>query len=311
MKILCVGAGAIGGYFGGRLLQAGSDITFLLRPRRTAQIDESGLMIRSALGNATIHPVPHVRSDSIDGLYDLVIVSCKAYDLAEAMASFAPAVGPGTAILPLLNGIRHLDDLADRFGRRQILGGLCMISAALDASGAIVHVGEMQQLVFGELDGQRSARLAAIESEFARASFVSMASTTIRQELWEKWMFIASLGGINTLMRASVGDIIAAGAGDLALAMYDEAAAVGAAHGHAPREAAMATSRQILSAPGSPLTASLFKDIERGSRTEGEHIIGDLFRRGTEVAGGTPLLRLASAAVASYEVRRQREGSPR
>lgn len=307
MRILVVGAGAIGGYFGGRLLQAGRDVTFLLRPRRAAQIDATGLVIQSNSGNVTLRPAPHVTADGLRSSFDVIVVSCKAYDLPETITSFAPAVGPATMILPLLNGYRHIDDLTASFGASRVLGGLCMISAVLDPSGSIVHFGEMQRLVFGELDGTSSERVRGLEPILTGATFDARLSTSIGQEMWEKWVFIAALAGINALMRASVGDIVAAGGEDLALGLYDECCAVARAHGHAPRDAAVGMARQILTMAGSPLTASLLKDIERGARTEGEHILGDLHRRGAEVPVETPLLRVAYAAVSAYEVRRARE----
>jgi 2-dehydropantoate 2-reductase len=310
VRTLVVGAGAIGGYFGGRLLQAGCDITFLLRPRRIAQIERDGLVIKSPTGDAVLRPVSYVQADSIKEPFEVVIVSCKAYDLLATMESFAPAVGPRTVILPLLNGLRHIDDLAHRFDRQNVMGGLCMISAVLDDAGAILHLNELHRIVFGELDGSQTERLAALAELLRRGSFESRASSTIVHELWEKWVFIASCGGINTLMRASIGDLVAAGAADRALALYDECSKVARAHGYPPREAAASLSRQLLTSPGSTLTASLLKDIERGARTEGDHILGELHRRASLVPEGTPLLRLAHAAVASYEIRRERESRP-
>ena len=150
MRFLVVGAGALGGYFGGRLLAAGGDVTFLLRPGRAAQIARNGLVIRSGAGDLTLPSPPRVLAEDIGAPYDVVIVGCEAYDLAQTMESFAPAVGPDTAILPVLNGMRHLDQLAARFGGDKVLGGYCMISATLDAEGTVVHFGDMHGLSFGE-----------------------------------------------------------------------------------------------------------------------------------------------------------------
>ena len=155
MRTLVVGAGAIGGYFGGRLLEAGRDVTFLVRPRRAAELARTGLAIRSRLGDADLPEPPLVFADKLAEPFDLVLLACKAYDLDGAMASFAPAVGPDTAILPLLNGIRHLDELQARFGVAHVLGGQCVISTTLDLEGRIVHLGDAHTLTFGELDGFR------------------------------------------------------------------------------------------------------------------------------------------------------------
>ena len=168
MRILVVGAGAVGGYFGGRLLQAGRDVTFLVRPRRAGELGKHGLRIRSPLGDFHRPSPPIVSSEALADPFDLVLLSCKAYDLDGAMESFAGAVGENTAILPLLNGMRHLDLLRDRFGPKPLLGGQCAISATLDADGGIVHLHNLQELSFGELDGSRSQRIETVASALLR-----------------------------------------------------------------------------------------------------------------------------------------------
>ncbi len=162
MRVLVVGAGAIGGYFGGRLLVAGCDVTFLVRPRRAAELARTGLVIRSKFGDIDLSAPPMVTADTLREPFDIVLLSCKAYDLDDAMAAFAPAVGPQTVILPLLNGIRHLDALEARFGANHVLGGQCQISAVLDPNGQIVHLSDSHSLSFGERDGLRSARVEAV-----------------------------------------------------------------------------------------------------------------------------------------------------
>ena len=212
--ILVVGAGAIGGYFGGRLLQAGRDVTFLVRPARAASLAQRGLIDSKPARRLPLPAPPTVTDDRLAAPFDLVLLSCKAYDLDGAMASFAKAVGPRTAILPLLNGMRHLDALAGRFGAERLLGGLCVISATLDADGDIVHLNDLHSLTFGELDGTRSARIEAIGSMLSARGYEARLSDTIRQEMWEKWIFIATAAGITCLMRAAIGDIVAAGAAE-------------------------------------------------------------------------------------------------
>lgn len=234
MKILVVGAGAIGGYFGGRLLNAGRDVTFLVRPRRAAELAKTGLAVRSRFGDVDIPAPPTVLAEALRGGFDLIILSCKAYDLRAAADSFAPAVGPDTAILPLLNGIGHLDTLTARFGESRVLGGLCMISTTLDADGRILHLNDLHALAFGERDGALSARAQAIAQTMAGAGFEMRLSAAILQEMWEKWVFIAAGAGITCLMRATVGDIVAAGATDLTLALIEECAAIAAVRASRP-----------------------------------------------------------------------------
>jgi 2-dehydropantoate 2-reductase len=305
MRLLIVGAGGVGGYFGGRLLNAKRDVTFLLRPRRAEELARTGLIVRSRYGDLELPPPPHVLSEQIREAFDVIIVACKSYDLAATMESFAAAVGPETAILPLLNGMRHIDQLATRFDRSHVLGGVCQISSALDSNGAIVHLNEIHKIVFGELDGSRSARIEAISAAFAGANFDSQASTEIVQEMWEKWVFIAAAAGITCLMRAAFGDIVDAGGTGFVKRLHDECAAVAAGAGFPPRAAVTERSLGILTAPGSLVTASMLKDIERGAPIEGDQIIGDLILRGGAPPEG--LLATVHLHLKAYEARRRRE----
>ena len=209
MRILVVGAGAIGGYFGGRLLQAGRDVTFLVRPRRAAELAGAGLVIKSPNGDVTLKNPPTVQADKLTEKFDVVLLSCKAFDLEDAIKSFAPAVGPTTAIIPLLNGMLHLDVLDRKFGRERVLGGLCAIAATLNEAREVVQLAPMQSLNFGERDGKMSDRVRAIAEVFASGNFGAAASEHIMQDMWEKWVFLASLAASTSLMRTSVGNILA------------------------------------------------------------------------------------------------------
>ena len=308
MRILVVGAGAIGGYFGGRLLEAGRDVTFLVRPRRAAQLAATGLRITGPSGEFHYPRPSTIEAQALHEPFDLVLLSCKAYDLDDAIRSFAPAVDNATAILPLLNGMKHLDALEQRFGAAAVLGGLCVISVALDERGAINHLNDNHLLCYGERGGARSPRVASVEAVLSGARFESRRSAAILQEMWEKWLFIASLAGITCLVRATVGDIVAAGGAELATGLLDECAEIAAGQGFAPSAASRERSLRLLTAPGSPLKASMLRDIERGGPTEVEHVLGDLMRRGG--AQGLPgsLLRAAYVHVAAHELRRGRVG---
>ena len=307
MRILVVGAGAIGGYFGARLLAAGRDVTFLVRARRAAELAKTGLVVKSRKGDLALPPPPTVAADAIEAPFDLVLVSCKAFDLAAAMDSFAPAVGPSTAILPLLNGMGHLDALAARFGKAAVMGGQCAISTVLDGEGRVLHLNDIHLLTFGELDGARSARAAAVAADFANAGFDGGLSESILQEMWEKWVFIATAAGITCLMRAAVGDIVAAGATDLTLALFKEISTIAADQGFALRPAVVERGRAMLTQPGSPFTASMLRDIEGGRPIEADHMLGDLLKRGGDRTGGYPMLGIAYAHLKAYEARRARE----
>jgi 2-dehydropantoate 2-reductase len=266
MRILVVGAGAIGGYFGGRLSQAGADVTFLVRPRRAAELADAGLVIKSPLGDVTLKHPPVVQADKLGEKFDVVLLSCKAFDLDDAIKSFAPAVGPKSAIIPLLNGMKHLDLLDSKFGRERVLGGLCAIAVMLNEKREVVHLQPLQSLTFGERGGTVSDRVRAIAEVFARGNFGSKTSDEIILEMWEKWVFLASLAACTCLMRTSVGNILASPGGkDFVLGMLDECSAVATAEGHAPRAAYLERIRGMLTAEGSPMTASMFRDIKAGA----------------------------------------------
>jgi 2-dehydropantoate 2-reductase len=309
MRVLVVGAGAIGGYFGGRLLEAGADVTFLVRPRRAADLAKTGLVIRSPHGDVELDSPRTVSARELGEPFDVILLSCKSYDLAEALESSAGGVGAETAILPLLNGMGHLDALKARFGASAVLGGMCLISVTLDPSGGIRHLNELHTLAFGELDGTRSARVEAIHATLARGRFETRLSETIIQEMWEKWMFIAGLAGITCLMRAAVGDIVAAGAADLATKLLDECARIATGNGFAPSASSLARARAHVTTAGSGIMASMLRDVERGGRTEADHILGDLIRRDRAQGTDSSLLRLAYSQLRTYEARRIREAT--
>ena len=308
MRILVVGAGAIGGYFGGRLLEAGCDVTFLVRPKRAAQLAESGLIIKSRFGDVTLKAPPTVQASELRSDYDLILLSCKAYDLDAAVDSFAPAVGAATAILPLLNGMRHLDVLDKRFGAARVLGGQCLISAKLDDSGNILHLNDSHLMTFGERAGNSSPRVEAITPEIAKAKFELRGTSVILLEMWEKWVFLAALAGITCLMRSAIGDIEAAGGAQLALDLLEECRSVATSAGFAPRAEFLERTRSTVTAPGSLLTASMLRDLEDGKPIEADHVLGDLIRRGDRaLSADRSLLRLAYTHLKAYESRRERE----
>lgn len=314
MKILVVGAGAIGGYFGGRLLEQKRDVTFLVRPARAAQLAASGLVIRSRMGDASLPAPSTVLAENLHDTFDLILLSCKAYDLESAIASFAPAVGSNTAILPLLNGMRHLDLLDRQFGKDRVLGGQCFIAATVNDHHEVVHLNEAHDLSFGERSGGTSDRVRAIAEEFIDARCNLRVSEEIVLEMWEKWAFIASAASATCVMRASVGDIMAAPGGkEYITGLLDECRSVAEAQGQLLRAASVNRAHATLTARGSSLTASMLRDVERNAPIEADHIVGDMLRRGAERNLGEE--RLAHLALAfthlkAYESRRERELQP-
>ena len=302
MRILIVGAGAIGGYFGGRMLQAGRDITFLVRPRRAAELATAGLVIKSPNGDVTLKDTPVVQADTIKDKFDAVLLSCKAYDLDDAIKSFAPAVGERTAIIPLLNGMRHLDVLDKNFGASHVLGGLCLTAVTLNEKREVVQLGPVQSLGFGERNGKMSDRVRAIADVVISCNFDSAASETVVQDMWEKWVFLASNAASTSLMRAPIGVILAAPGGkDFLLGILDECRAVATAEGYPPRTPALERATGMLTTEGSPLTASMFRDIKVGQPIEADHVIGDLIARADAAKVPVPRLRTAYTHLKAYE----------
>lgn len=303
MRVLIVGAGATGGYFGGRLIKAGRDVTFLVRPARAAQLEARGLEIVSPHGNISVTP-KLVSADNIGGRYGAVLLTVKSYALEAALRDIAPAVGPSTVILPFLNGMKHVDMMADRFGKEAVAGCVCRIAAGLDGEGRIVHLASFHQLEYGELDGARTARMEQLDATMQNAGFDARLSPEISREMWEKWVMLATLAGITCLMRGSVGEIAAAPGGkEFVNGLLDEAAATAAAAGYPPSEGFLAGTRALLTAKGSPLTASMYRDLQNKAPIEADHIVGDLLARARKANVPAPLLAAVYTHLAIYQNR--------
>ncbi len=307
MRLLVVGAGATGGYFGGRLAAAGRDVTFLIRPKRVAEIARNGFVIVDPKGETRIEP-KIATADTLGQSYDLVLMSVKAYSLPAAMDDIAPAIGPNTLILPVLNGLKHFDVLSERFGADKVIGSFCKINARLDDHGRIIQMSPLHELVYGEHDGSRRPRIEAIDAFFKGAGFDARLSEDIGRELWEKWVLLASLGAATCLMRGTVGDIVARQGGRAFIeALLDEVTAVATAHGKAPDPGYLEATRQLLTAAGSPMTASMYRDLIKGLPVENDEIIDDLLARAASVGVNTPYFHLAAIHLGVYAARRRSE----
>ncbi|KMM74887.1 2-dehydropantoate 2-reductase [Xanthomonas sp. NCPPB 1128] len=308
MRILILGAGATGGYFGGRLAQAGVDVSFLVRPARAARLQRDGLRIRSPRGDAAI-AVSTLSAETLPGAaqarpFDLVLLSCKAYDLDSALEAVAPAVHDGTSVLPILNGLRHYRALDARFGAERVIGGLCFISAVLDADGAIQHLAKPASLTFGERDGHGvdSARVRALAEACTQAEVDHLAAPRIAQEQWIKYTFLTALAAATCLMRAPIGRIVASDDGvALVRGLYAECTAVATAAGEPVPEAAQASALQLLTQPGSPMKASMLRDLEAGQQVEAQQIVGDMLARARTAGHAAPLLMAAYCHLQAYQ----------
>jgi len=234
MKILVLGAGGIGGYFGGRLAQAGADVTFLGRPRRRDQLAKDGLVVESPKGNFKM-PVKTVLAEALGADYDLVLFTCKAYDLDSAMDAVAPAM-KRAVLVPMLNGIAHLEKLDARFGREHVMGGTCQINVMLRPDGTVFHADPLQRMIFGERDRSKSARAEAFAAELRKSPIDWSLSEDIELEMWEKIVFLCALATCTCLFRGNVREIMGAPGGREAMQRALEAnAEIATREGHAPR----------------------------------------------------------------------------
>ncbi len=305
-RILVVGAGATGGYYGAQLHRAGRDVTFLLRPGRAAAVRAGGLVVETGDGTERLEP-PVVTAAELTGHYDLVLLAVKAAGLPSAVDDLAPAVGPGTAVVPFLNGMAHLDTLNERFGPAAVMGGVVMIGAFLGPDGRIVRRGSPATMLIGEQNGADSDRLRAAAQALDVAGFTFATSPDVLAAMWNKWVFISTLVAVTCLMRGTIGEVAAVPGGTrFATAVLDEAAAVAAAAGSPVPPQDYERTARAATAEGSPSAPSLYRDMARGLPTEVEHILGDLTARARTLGVATPLLDLATAHLRVHQNRAAR-----
>jgi 2-dehydropantoate 2-reductase len=303
MRVLVLGAGAVGGYFGGRLAEAGRDVTFLLRGPRAAALAEHGLKVASPLGDFQV-PVKVATADRVGGPYDLVLLTAKHYDLDAAIDAIRPAIGANTAVLPLLNGLVHLDRLDAAFGPGHVLGGVAYVGAGLLPDGSIRHWNRLSGIALGERDGGISERARAIEALYAGTPVSAPANENILQEMWEKFVMISAMAGMNCLMRGNVGEIVATDDGAaLMKEALAECRAVAEAAGYPPRREARERVEAMVTEPGSVNSASMRQDLDAGRRTEADAILGDMLRRAKGFGLAAPLMRAAYCHLQVHENR--------
>jgi 2-dehydropantoate 2-reductase len=258
------------------------------------------------LGNFTT-PAKTVTADALRQPFDLVLLSCKAYDLADSIAAIGPAVGSNTGVVPLLNGVAHIARLGEAFGASQVLGGVAHIAATLRPDGVVHHLSTLAGIRFGRIAEAPDPWSQPLHQAFTRAQVQAVLSATIAQDLWDKLVFLATLAGMTCLMRASVGTILATDDGErLIQQLFAECRAIAAAEGFPPNPAAMENFEKTLMQRGSPLTASMARDVERGGPTEADHILGDLARRAAARGLAAPLLRVAVTHLQAHEIGRNK-----
>jgi len=309
MRILILGAGGTGGYFGGRLVQSGADVTFLVRPERARHLKENGLVIKSPVGDAEI-PVETILAGDTARKFDIVLVTCKAYDLDTALEAIEPHVDAGALALPIMNGMAHNDRLRERLGHGRVVGGVARCSTTVNAFGEIEQLNSVAQLIVGAFaDQPNHLEVDPVLDDFvgvaAKANFKTRRADPIDQSLWDKWVMLATLAGMTTLMRASVGEIMATRSGaELMAEFLEETVAVATEAEYPPAADYLKSIRDVLFDRSSNFTASMLRDMEHGGPIEGEHVIGDMYRRARDAGLDAHLLRVAYCHVQAYEARR-------
>ena len=303
MRLLFLGAGAVGGYFGGRLAEAGQDVTFLVRAKRQQQLAD-GLKIDSPMGDAVIPLRTILSGDATDETFDLIVLTSKAYGLDGALDGIAPYVREGTTILPLLNGLAHLNQIETRFPDAVVLGGVAQIPAELTPDGTVLHKGKLAGLIVGPRPGQESSE--ALAQDFvdlsAQAGIAARFSRNPMQDMWDKWIYLCTLAAATTLCRADVGAILRTQNGAMLLnGLLDECTAVATAEGYPPTTKKMEGYREQLSDRDSKWSASMRVDLERGNPTEADHILGQMIARAQKHGLPCPLLRTCYTPLQVYE----------
>jgi 2-dehydropantoate 2-reductase len=310
MRILALGAGGIGGYFGGRLIEGGADVTFLVRPRRREQLASDGLRIESPLGSATLQ-AKTVLAEELQPAYDAVLFTCKAYDLDSAMDAIAPAMQGAAFVVPMLNGLAHLDRLDARFGPERVLGGTCQINATLRSDGVVVHGDPLQMLILGERDKSKSPRAAAFGAALAQSTIDWKLSDDILQDMWEKIVFLSALAANTVLYRANVREIMAAPGGRESMERTLAAnIAIATREGYRPRPQAIDRASRRLTDPEGLWSASMLRDLESGGAVEADHIVGWMLERARRHGIDDTMLSTAYTHLKSYEARREAKRLP-
>ncbi len=306
MKILILGAGAVGGYLGARLIESGADVTFLLRGERLISIRKYGLRVNSELGNVNLTPKV-ISSENLRSDYDLLVLACKAYALRNATNDIEPAIGTATRVLPILNGVSHLNYLDDLFGRERVMGGFMHLAVELNKQGQINHLNQFHRFSFGIRHHEQKESGRSLETIVRKSQLEYKYSTHIQHDMWEKFIFLTALAGATCLFRGNVGDILKSDSGrEFILGIFQECVTIATASGHAPAEKTIADYVELLTDENSTYSASMLRDIEARLPTEAEAILGDMLKRGIEQHLPTTLLGYAYAHLRVYEQQRMK-----
>lgn len=303
MKILFVGAGAVGALFGAPLHQHGADVHFLLRPARKAQVDAEGLTLELPTGELRIQPRT-LTAGELAHSYDLIVLTNKAPALDSVVADIAPAVGPDTLLLPLLNGLRHLDQLDHAFGPQRVLGGVARTIATQLTPSRIRVSNAYSSLSLGARSPGQRDKAQALWALMTAAGMSAELSEHIMDDMWDKFCRMAALGAANCLLQGTVGEYMRSQAGGaIAVQLFQECVQTAQAAGHPMHPQDIAGFQRTLTNPNSGFNSSMYRDMRAGLPIEGEHLVGDMLRRGEAAGLACPMLSVANAVVQTYSAK--------
>ncbi|WP_394137777.1 ketopantoate reductase family protein [Cytobacillus oceanisediminis] len=302
MRILTVGAGAIGGYFGGRLLEKGEDVTFLVREKRKQQLVQDGLSVESIHGNMKIANPKIITAGEKAEEFDVILLSTKAYHLQGAIEDIRTYVSEKTVILPLLNGIAHMDALIEAFGEEKVLGGLCFIETTLDENGKVIQTSPVHDFVFGERSGEKTERILKLQQAFSGTKANFRLSDHIEQEMWHKYLFISTLSGVTSLFRSPIGPIREQGYGLATVKeVLKEASAVMRSIGAPLAEGIEEAQVQKVNEIGYEMKSSLQRDMEKQQPIEADHFFGYLLEKAKDLSLEAPVIAAVYSNLKVYE----------
>ena len=302
MKIIVMGTGGVGGYFGARLAAAGHDVGFVARGKHLAAIKANGLKVLSELGDITIHPASASDDPADLGVADIVLFCVKAYDTETAAELIKPVVGPDTGVIPFLNGVTHMETLDRVIGSGHVLGGVANISALIEEPGVVRHFATMQILRVGELDDSASPRILAFRAACAEAGIEAPVPESIERELWQKFVMICTLAGANCLTRLPLGNCRSDPATrTLMLAIAGEVVALARALDKPLPDDQVERTMAVLDMLPAGMKASILAALERGEKLEASALNGSVSELGAQLRVDTPMNRAVYAALAPHE----------
>ncbi|MBN8202305.1 ketopantoate reductase family protein [Bacillus sp. NTK034] len=302
MRLLVVGAGAIGGYFGGRLLEKGEDVTFLVREKRKQQLEKYGLLAESVHGDMTFPEPKTIQAGEKADAFDVILLSTKAYHLEGAIEDIRPYTGDSTLILPLLNGIAHMDKLTAAFGAANVLGGLCFIETTLSENGKVIQTSPVHDFVFGERSGEKTERILKLYEAFSGTKANFRLSENIEQEMWHKYLFISTLSGVTSLFRSPIGPIRDQTFGLSSVKeVLKEASAIMRGL-DAPLAVGIEDAQvQKIKEMSYEMKSSLQRDMEKQQAIEADHFFGYLLKKAELLDLDAPVIGTIYANLKVYE----------